>query len=455
VLLANGEPLVSSGRAATLSVRDGNPNPAQIDIVLSRGNSEAEITGLLGDGALGGLFTYRDDVLEPVRAEIGRLAIVLTHTMNEQHRQGMDLDGNMGTDLFSPIKKGNFYGSNTNETAVLNANLYFYDPTQLTGSDYEVEIVGVNQVQIKRLSDGRYIDPVYVTPTDFANQSEVPTLGRYTVDTAGSKQVMTIQLEGFTFTLSSTEIPKTGDLFLLQPTVSGSRDMNLALTNPKMLAMASPLRVTPAATNGGNAELVSIEVLDYSGSSPLRAGELAPPVEIVFNAPDASAFTVYNISDPLNPQVYKSMSDIAYTPGESIVIETLANQPLFQVTLNNTAKPGDRFAIEYNTDGYSDNRNAVALAALQQQETALNKSYQDAYGQLLAKVGTQANSIAVGYSANRTVLAASEDALESVRGVNLDEEATKLIQYQQAYTASTRLITAYQDLFDSLISAVR
>jgi len=63
--------------------------------------------------------------------------------------------------------------------------------------------------------------------------------------------------------------------------------------------------------------------------------------------------------------------------------------------------------------------------------------------------------ISVAFSANATVLAASEEALESVRGVNLDEEATKLIQYQQAYVASTRLITAYQDLFDSLISAVR
>ena len=450
VLLANGEPLVSSGRSATLSVRDGNPNPAQIDVVLARGATEAEITGLLGDGALGGLFSYRDEVLEPVRAEIGRLALVLTTTMNEQHRQGMDLDGNMSVDLFTPITEGDVYGDRGNETFGATTSLTFYDVSQLTGSDYEVEVVGVDQVRIKRLSDGKMFDPV-----DMSALSEVPASGGFISDTSGSQRSLTVQLDGFTFTLNSPEIPKVGDIYLLQPTVSGSRSMNLAITNPKMLAMASPLRVEPAATNNGNAELVSVEVLNYSDSSPLRSGELDPPVEIVFNAPDAGTFSVYDISNPNDPQIYNGMTGLTYVAGEPIVISDIANQPLFQITLNNQAKPGDRFSISYNTDGYSDNKNAVALAALQQRETALEKSYQDAYGQLLAKVGTQANTISVAYSANSAVLAASEEALESVRGVNLDEEATKLIQYQQAYVASTRLITAYQDLFDSLISAVR
>lgn len=441
VLLANGEPLVSSGRAATLSIRDGDPNPAQIEVVLSRGNSQTAITGLLGEGALGGLFSYRDEVLEPVRAEIGRLAIVLTTTMNEQHRQGMDLDGNLGENLFNPIKTGDFYSQSSNTTTNANLTLALTDVTELTGSAYEVEVVGVDQLRVRRLSDDRLFDPA--------------EMASYNVDSGPTSQSITLELDGFTFTLNSAGTPALGDRFLLQPTVSGARSMSLALTNPKMLAMASPLRVEPATTNQGNLELAAVEVLNFGELSPLRSNMLEPPIEIVFNAPNGDTFSVFKLTDPSNPEIYDSLVNQVYSPGVPIVINDINGNPLYQVTFANQAKPGDRFTVDYNYDGVSDNKNAVALANLQRTETALDKSYQDAYGQLLAKVGTQANVIAVAYSANSTVLAASEEALESVRGVNLDEEATKLIQYQQAYVASTRLITAYQDLFDSLISAVR
>ena len=442
VLLANGEPLVSAGRAATLTIRDGDPNPAQIDVVLSRGNSQTAITELLGEGALGGLFSYRDEVLEPVRAEIGRIAIVLSTTMNEQHRQGMDLDGNLGVDLFAPIKEVNdVYAVQNNTTAGVSTNLRITDAAQLTGSDYEIEVVGPDQLRVKRLSDGVFFD---------ASQMD-----SYTTDYGTNSQTITLELEGFTFALTSSETPRVGDRYLLQPTVSGTRLMDFQLRNPNMLALASPIRIEPANTNQGNAELTSIEVLNYSDQSPLRSKSLEPPVEIVFNAPEGDTFTVYDMSDPSDPQVFDGMADQIYTAGEPIVINDIFGNPLYQLTLTNQAKPGDRFVIDYNTDGVSDNKNALALANLQTAETSQSKSYQDAYGQLLAKVGTQANVISVAFSANATVLAASEEALESVRGVNLDEEATKLIQYQQAYVASTRLITAYQDLFDSLISAVR
>ena len=40
-------------------------------------------------------------------------------------------------------------------------------------------------------------------------------------------------------------------------------------------------------------------------------------------------------------------------------------------------------------------------------------------------------------------------------GVNLDEEAAKLIQFQQAYQASAQMIGVANTLFDSLLAAVR
>ena len=43
----------------------------------------------------------------------------------------------------------------------------------------------------------------------------------------------------------------------------------------------------------------------------------------------------------------------------------------------------------------------------------------------------------------------------SESGVNLDEEATKLLQFQQSYQAAAQLITVADTLFQTLLSAVR
>ena len=452
VLLANGEPLVTSGRAATLSIRDGSPDPLQIEVVLSRGNTQADITDLLGQGALGGLFSYRDDVLQPVRNEIGRLALVFTTTMNEQHRKGMDLDGNLGGDLFNEVDRGQVYASASNKTVLVDSPpLGFYDVSQLTGSDYELEITGVDSFRVRRLSDG----VIFESNTMGSDLNNPGASGSFSSVSGELK----LAFEGMTLNLKSSDSLKTGDRFLLQPTRNGAREMSLAITQPESLALASPLRVTPAASNAGNASVSAVEVLDASPQSELRPGQLNTPFEIVFNALDSNgditySLYMYDISDPSNPDPVTSQQLVKYQADQPITF-SLNSSETFQVTLTNQPKPGDLFTIEYNEDGVSDNANALAMANLQKTETSRGYSYQDAYGQLLAKVGAQASSIQIGYSSNQAVLAASQNALESIRGVNLDEEATKLIQYQQAYTASTRLITAYQDLFDSLISAVR
>jgi len=454
VVLSNGEPLVSSGQAVRLAIADGNPDPSQIQVQLFRGNSGSDITGLLGEGELGGLFNYRDEVLQPARNEIGRIALVFTETMNEQHRKGIDLDGQMGGDLFTPISEGQYSAKTKNQTNVLSTTrLSYYDVTELMPSDYELEITGVDTFRIKRLADGVIFDSSQMV--DLGSVSQVPSGGAVSIDS--SSNTLTVSLDGFTFNLSSSDTPIKGDLFLLQPTINGARSIGLAIANPASLALASPLRVTSAQTNTGNLELKSVEVLDASETSAFRPGQLDRPIEIVFNAPVDGIYTfnVYDLTDSANPQLIQGMDNLPYTSDEPIVLTDLAGNDLYQITFTNSPKAGDRFLVEYNTDGVSDNTNAVAMANLRNVETVNGFSYQNAYGQVLAKVGTQANVVKVALLANQSILSSSEDALESVRGVNLDEEATRLIQYQQAYTASTRLITAYQDIFDSLISAVR
>ncbi len=153
------------------------------------------------------------------------------------------------------------------------------------------------------------------------------------------------------------------------------------------------------------------------------------------------------------------LSDAATPPIEPTPF--VAGEPLslpdygYEVVIKNQPKAGDTFTLGYNEGGVSDNRNALAMSDLQFDKTTVDKaSYQDRYGQLIERVGTQTAVAQINAQASKSVLDSNLNARSSISGVNLDEEATKLIQFQQAYQASAQLIRASQTIFDALISAV-
>lgn len=451
VMMGQGQPLVIGSSAAQLQLRNSESDPSQLDIFMVNGNISANVTGQLGQGTIGGLQRYQTEVLNPTINEVGRLAIVFTETMNEQHRKGMDLNGDFGENLFSPIETGQVTANSTNKTSASSAYVNFYDVTELTASDYEVKFDGIDSFTVTRLSDGRKFDM-----SEFTDLASLPadqqTLSQDKVFEWVDNRLK-ISMDGMTVHLDASSNYSVGDSFLVQPTRTGAQLMDTEITNPKLLALASPLRVEPSSTNSGNAEITAIEITSAKDTSALRSGSATLPLEIVFNAPaegsDVPTFTVYDMSDPDNPVVFDEMENLVYTEGEPIVLED------YQITLDNQPNAGDRFTIERNTDGYSDNTNALAMSDFQNKPLVNGFSYQDTYGQLLAQVGTQASTSEIAYASSKAVLTSSENALQSVAGVNLDEEAANLVKFQQAYSASAQLISTFQTIFDSLISAVR
>ena len=77
-----------------------------------------------------------------------------------------------------------------------------------------------------------------------------------------------------------------------------------------------------------------------------------------------------------------------------------------------------------------------------------------AYSAFVAQIG---NGVAAAQSTQATqqsVLTAVSNQRQSVSGVSLDEEMTNLIQYQQAYQASARVMNAINSTLDTLINSV-
>ncbi len=127
-------------------------------------------------------------------------------------------------------------------------------------------------------------------------------------------------------------------------------------------------------------------------------------------------------------------------------------------TLNITGTPvtGDTFNVGYNQNVSGDARNGQMMLALQNASVVNNgtMSITSLYGNMVQEIGTQSMQAQNGQSAASAVLQNTTQMVSQVSGVNLNEEAANLIQYQQAYSASAQVINTARTLFNSLMTAV-
>jgi flagellar hook-associated protein 1 FlgK len=100
-----------------------------------------------------------------------------------------------------------------------------------------------------------------------------------------------------------------------------------------------------------------------------------------------------------------------------------------------------------------DNKNGLLLAGLQNQSTMNSgtTSYSAAFSQLVNSVGNKTRELKVTAAAEAQVLEQNTAAVQAQSGVNLDEEATNLIRYQQAYQAAGKMMQIASQLFDELL----
>jgi flagellar hook-associated protein 1 FlgK len=82
-------------------------------------------------------------------------------------------------------------------------------------------------------------------------------------------------------------------------------------------------------------------------------------------------------------------------------------------------------------------------------------SYQSAYAQIVSAVGSKANEVAAIGAAQQGLVDHATQALQSLSGVNLDEEAAKLLRYQQAYQASAKVLQIAGKVFDEILALGR
>ena len=203
------------------------------------------------------------------------------------------------------------------------------------------------------------------------------------------------------------------------------------------------------------------------GSSPTGAIGVGAPAQIYFTAKDEYEVqdTAGNIITTVSgvTSLNNLLAQAEGTAGWPAAFSALDDYPGFDLSLQGDPKPGDSFTIGYNTEGLNDNRNGLAMADLQNQNTMqVNNSgsgqpasFHEAYANIVSDIGQQTASADIALQAADALKLQSSDWFQSVSGVSLDEEAANLIRYQQSYSAAARLLSTAQNLFDTILAVVR
>ncbi|MDH0749142.1 flagellar hook-associated protein FlgK [Pseudomonas sp. GD03842] len=458
VYIGTGQPLVTGSKANVLSAVPSDSDPTVYALKLNYQNSDVDVSGVVTGGTLGGLLRYRSDVLQPAANELGRLALVTSDQVNQQLNQGVDANGDFGSNLFLSINDPSLIAQRSiaaqgNSSGSGNLNVTISNTGALTTNDYQVTFTSATGYSVKRLPDGK-------------------AMGSYDTGTTPPPVI-----DGFSMTLSGTV--QTGDSFKISPTGNAASGIQMVMTDPKDIATAAPLTGTAGANKGtGTFSQPSLDtpvnIYNSTATTDLRnAMKASTPMRLVMGDKQADGSQSYTLLNANGAAV----TDASGNPVTGFIVPGASNDltlnvgytdsagaaQSYKIGLNISGSPesGDTYSIALTGAGSNDNRNAESTLALQTKQTVdtaagngTGMSLSAANSSMITTVGSKAAQAKNDATATTAVLTQAKSSRDSVSGVSLDEEAANLVKYQQYYTASSQIIKAAQAIFSTLINSL-
>jgi flagellar hook-associated protein 1 FlgK len=400
VTSARGEPLVVGDSASSLQLVNDplDATKQSVTVVRSNGVSLAMDSSELG-GALSGLMKFANEDVDSARAQVGRLYAAVAGAFNTRQGRGLDATGNVGQPMFA-------IGTPTVTGAAANAGSAAFsaaiaDPSALKPSDYEIAFAG-GQYTVTRLSDG--VAQTYAS--------------------------MPQTLDGLALSLGSGT-PSAGDRFLVRAASGYASGAKALLSGAQRVATAMPVVAEAGPANTGDLKASAIDVSSIGAIT-------SATVTITFTG--AGTFSVSGAGTG-NP------TGLAYSPGMMLSYNG------WSVTLDGTPAAGDTMKISATPNPAADNRNARAMQALGDATFVDGGKAIDRYAELIGDLGGRAQTARAAGDMSQRLYDDAERARSEMSGVNLDEEAARLLQYQQAYQAAAKVIATANEMFRSLLEA--
>ena len=436
LFVGGSQALVLGINSGQLSVEETKEYPGSQRMALyfsQPGGQQLELTAaMVGGGEIAGLLKFRNEDLAEGRNLLGRLAMTIGHELNLQNQRGLTLNGQQGGALFSLPTTSAGYGNITGYSNIGPgaATTQVMDASKLKPSEYRLIFEGSPVAPVlTRMSDGKVFNATSTPPLNMGNLATG------------------FDADGLRFIVPAATLAAavSGNSMLFKPFSTAASEIEALVHNPDELAAASALTSNINKNNTGKLQLTQLGANDFTGIPAAQ-----DPVRLTF---DGAGQVTYQIYDHLSSTWSAASAPMDYTPGQPITING------WSITLTGTPAAGDTVdvanALDFGEAFRLNAGNAGAFLDLRDKKVFdEGTTLSDGFSAAMAVVGTRTQSVQLAEKLSSTVAKNLEMDRTAVSGVNLDEEAARLLQYQQAYQASSKVIQIAQSLFDSVLNAV-
>ena len=436
VFLSSGQPLVLANQSFNLGTTTSPSDPSELAVSYNglagttpTGPTQFLSSSAISGGTVGGLLAFRSQTLDPAEAQLGAIATSFAAQVNAQNQLGLDLSGKPGGPLFTVGTPQAFSNLQNKGNATLSVS--FANPSQPTADDFSLSFDGTNYT-LTDTTTGAVVGTPSATPPNGTT-----AIGGLMLNiTAGSMTA--------------------GDSFTIQPTRGALDNFALKTTSASAIAAASPVLASAASTNSGSATITQ-------GTVSTNYNIPSAPTTLTYNSatgqlsgfPVGSTVTVNGGA----PITIAAGTTVPYTSGDTYTINTTpatTGPNAVSFTINGSPSNGDTFTIGPNT-GANDGRNALAMSNIVSNPVLSNgqSTLTGAYANYVNDIGNVASQLQSASTAQTALVSQIQSSQQSVSGVNLDEEASSLLKYQQLYQASSKVISTAESMFQTLISAIQ
>ncbi|MBV5308599.1 MAG: flagellar hook-associated protein FlgK [Chromatium okenii] len=502
VFVGNGQALVMGANAKQLLTGHFSGDPQNLDIGAHTSSEDVSITRVITGGKIGGLLETRS-ILDTVQNTLGLIGLTLATKFNEQNGLGLDLNGDIGGDLFQLPEISVYPKPSNTQMAVQGVSIG--SANYIDHLDVTMAVPGVTIGDVTALSASDY-RLRYENDTFQLTRQPNNTAVTLTVDPVDSNVLIG---DGLRIDTSAISGANQGDTWLIQPTRLAASNLPVIMTDPAKVAAASS--ALEGELNTGNANLVDLRITaatpatyrpaaivvnetadkfnlisvsdgDQVGGASVDSFRILDPKQVNGGATvtyDATQkqFSVNGEHFSLDPSGLTTITTSGWelrirgTPETGTVFNVniaetsiATEEPVltkivgkgWELDVEGTPKQYDTFSVDLSKGRNGDNRNLLAMTELQTSFLVQGQeTFTGSYNSLLTEVGSKTRHAQIEHSASTTLLEDAQASRESVSGVNLDEEAANMLKFQQAYQAAAQVIAVTGVLFDTLLNAVQ
>jgi len=464
LFIGTGQPLVLGQEALKVEAVVSRTDNAKLELALSSNGTTQGLRGDLMGGRIQAVYDFRDNVLDKAFNQLGQTAIGIGHSINEQQKQGLDLNMQVGTNFFNDVNSqsamaqralitNDGLGEATLGVQIEDVSILPPDNFELTVLSYAAGPPESVQFQLTNLNSG--------------TQLTLPAAGAQ--DLSVSTNINVAQY-GFSINVDSIDAAdplQAGKRFELRPTRLGAQSFETQMSDTALIAAAgNQILISDGVSNTGVSEtritqITNANDVNYPSPEDVTTNPVTAAKGLRIEVAEAPLGTfTYQVLDantgvPIEEPVGTPLTGLAFAPPQQTISHAGFD---IEISLEDTAALDSyTFTLDYNETGVGSNENSLRMAAFQTDKT-LNQgrsTFQDNYALMTSDIGTVTSSADVRLQSSEVLYEQASDRVTSVSGVNLDEEAANLLKYQTAYNAAARVVSIADELMQTLLDAVR